>query len=85
MSQTKSLHIPFGYSTYPIEGGAAITDHVEPQLVTLSLTGKLVGEDAAKKRKEILGKMNSGTTVKYVGRNSYYKLHHRGFRKRTRI
>ncbi|CAH8711824.1 hypothetical protein WDD9_003023 [Paenibacillus melissococcoides] len=50
-------------STYPIEGGAAITDHVEPQLVTLSLTGKLVGEDAAKKRKEILGKMNSGTTV----------------------
>ncbi|EHQ63681.1 hypothetical protein PDENDC454_04419 [Paenibacillus dendritiformis C454] len=58
-------------STYPIEGGAAITDHVEPQLVTLSLTGKLVGEDAARKRKEILGKMNSGATVKYVGRNSF--------------
>lgn len=58
-------------STYPIEGGAAITDHVEPQLVTLSLSGKLVGQDAAKKRKEILGKMNSGSTVKYVGRNSF--------------
>ncbi|MCE5168530.1 LysM peptidoglycan-binding domain-containing protein [Paenibacillus profundus] len=58
-------------SSYPIEGGAAITDHVEPQLVTLHLTGLLVGNDAAKKRKEILDRMNAGEMVKYVGRNSF--------------
>jgi|GEM_PF-2752292 len=57
-------------STYPIEGGAAITDHVEPQLISLNLTGLLVG-DAAKKRNELLAKMNAGATVKYIGRNSF--------------
>lgn len=57
-------------STYPVEGGAAITDHVEPQLMTLNLTGLLV-DDTAKKRNALLAKMNEGATVKYIGRNSF--------------
>ncbi|MCY9758977.1 LysM peptidoglycan-binding domain-containing protein [Paenibacillus alvei] len=57
-------------STYPIEGGAAITDHVEPQLITLNITGLLVN-DASKTRNELLAKMNAGATVKYIGRNSF--------------
>lgn len=57
-------------STYPIEGGSAITDHVEPQSITLNLTGLLV-DDASKKRKALLAKMNAGATVHYIGRNSF--------------
>lgn len=58
-------------STHPIEGGAAITDHVEPQLITIGITGYIVGVGASKKMKDLRAKMNAGETVKYVGRTSF--------------
>ncbi len=56
---------------YPVEEGEPIADHVKRELPVLSISGKLLGEDASEKRSKIRAMMESGETVKYVGRNAF--------------
>lgn len=55
----------------PVETGEAMADHVKRKLTSLSLRGRLIGEDAAQRRERLLQHMKNGDTLKYVGRNTF--------------
>lgn len=56
-------------STHPVESGLDITDNVKRSPISLSLTGEIVGENAATILNNITALHQSGKYVKYSGRN----------------
>lgn len=56
-------------STHPVESGLDITDNVKRSPISLSLTGEIVGEDAATILNNLTALHQSGKYVKYSGRN----------------
>lgn len=60
-------------SSHPVENGLKLTDHVQREPKVISLSGEIVGKDAAKKLKKIEALHQSGKYVKYVGRNTLSK------------
>ena len=56
-------------STHPVEQGLDITDNVKRSPVAISLSGKIVGEDASTVLSNITALHQSGKYVKYSGRN----------------
>lgn len=60
-------------SSYPVEKGIEITDHIQKKPVSLTLKGKIIDHDGAK-ASDILSKVKnlqtSGSLITYVGRNA---------------
>ena len=56
-------------STHPVESGLDTTDNVKRSPISLSLTGEIVGENAATILNNITALHQSGKYVKYSGRN----------------
>ena len=55
--------------THPVEKGIDITDHVRRDPVTISISGEIVGENAADILSQLTKAHQTGVLVKYVGRN----------------
>ena len=56
-------------SEHPVESGLPITDNVRRNAKVISLSGEIVGTNAAKKLSKIEALHSKGKYVKYVGRN----------------
>lgn len=56
-------------SQHPVEEGLDLTDNVKRQPVTLSLSGEIVGENAAQTLSNITDLHQKGKFVSYTGRN----------------
>ena len=57
-------------TTHPVEKGIDLTDHTRAKPWELSLTGKIVGDDAADTLSKILAMKDKGVLVEYLGRNT---------------
>jgi hypothetical protein len=55
---------------HPVETGIEISDHVKRKGATLSLTGEIVGENAASVLSKIKQMHQNGTLCKYAGRTT---------------
>jgi len=55
---------------HAVEKGVEITDHVKRKGMTLSITGEIVGKNAANVLSKIKSMHQGGTLCKYVGRTS---------------
>jgi hypothetical protein len=58
----------------PVEDNIDLTDHVQVKPRTISLKGRIVGEDADEKRQAILYAMENAGIVTYEGRNHFVGL-----------
>lgn len=56
---------------HPVEKGVSFTDHVERQLDTFSISGKITGSSATKIETYLKNAMNKGTPVTYIGRSRF--------------
>ncbi len=56
---------------YPVEEDIALTDHVERLPTTMTITGKILGHEAANIRAKLIEMMTRGERVDYVGRNAF--------------
>lgn len=56
---------------YPVEDDIDLTDHVERLPTMMTITGKILGPDAANIREKLIEAMNNGTRLDYVGRNAF--------------
>ena len=56
-------------SQHPVEEGLDLTDNVKRQPITLSLSGEIVGENAAQILSDIADLHQKGKFVSYAGRN----------------
>lgn len=56
-------------STHPVEIGLDITDNIKRSPVTISLTGEIVGENAAAILSSLTALHQQGKYIKYSGRN----------------
>ncbi|TDF92163.1 phage baseplate protein [Paenibacillus piri] len=55
----------------PIEDGIDIMDHVRAKAKTMSISGFIVGDDAAQIRQNILNLHQAGSIIEYIGRNYF--------------
>jgi hypothetical protein len=55
----------------PIEDGIDILDHIRVKAKTMSISGYIVGEDAAQIRQNILNLHQAGSIITYTGRNLF--------------
>nr|WP_284646780.1 hypothetical protein [Paenibacillus chinjuensis] len=51
----------------PVESGINISDHVQPKARFMTITGYVVGDDAAEKRAAIIALMNRGPLWNTMG------------------
>ncbi|MEK5278761.1 phage baseplate protein [Paenibacillus sp. FSL E2-0177] len=72
--ENESPSFPVTVTEQPVEKGINLIDHVQAQARTLSLTGVIVGTDAAKTRAYIIAAKDKGTIINYVGRNQFKGL-----------
>ena len=56
-------------SEHPVESGLNITDNVKRDPITISISGEIVGNNAAKVLDKLTALHQNGGFVKYVGRN----------------
>ncbi|EUJ44033.1 phage baseplate protein [Listeria fleischmannii] len=66
--------VPVEVTNYPVEVGAAITDHVQQQNKTLSVTGFLLGKTAEQDYKKLRDYAQKGTIISYKGRVYYSSI-----------
>lgn len=59
---------------YPVEEGIDLTDHVERRPTTMTITGAILGPDAASIREKLIEAMTSGTPLDYIGRNAFRRV-----------
>lgn len=67
--QDESVEDGVSATTHPVEKGIPLTDHVQRNPVKISITGELVGENAADTLSKMKKICHTGTLVKYTGRN----------------
>ena len=53
---------------HPVEKGVSLTDHVQRELETFTISGKVVGTNAAKVEAYFKTQMNAGKPVVYIGK-----------------
>ncbi|MEY9097074.1 phage baseplate protein [Paenibacillus sp. RC84] len=58
----------------PVEKGVNLIDHVERKARTMSISGLIVGDDAAQIRQYLIDAQDIGSIVTYDGRNSFVGL-----------
>lgn len=68
--ETEDLNRGIDTVTHPVEKGIDITDHVRRNPVSLSLTGEIVGENAAEILSQLTKAHQTGVLITYVGRNN---------------
>jgi hypothetical protein len=56
---------------YPVEEDIDLTDHVERLPTVMTITGKILGPEAANIRAKLIEMMTRGERVDYVGRNAF--------------
>ena len=56
-------------TSHPVEQGLDLTDNVKREPAKISLSGEIVGKDAAVKLGKIIALHTGGKLVKYIGRN----------------
>lgn len=56
-------------TTHPVEKGINISDHISPEATEISISGEIVGDNAANNMATLKSYMNNGTLLSYVGRN----------------
>mgnify|MGYP001397564794 CR=1 FL=1 len=59
---------------YPVEDDIDLTDHVERLPSMLTVTGKILGPDAANIREKLKEAMYRGERLDYVGRNAFRQV-----------
>ncbi|MEK4131987.1 phage baseplate protein [Solibacillus sp. FSL W8-0474] len=57
-------------TAHPIETGEDITDHISKNPITMSISGVLVGEDAAQRFNKLKEYLNKGKLLKYSNRTT---------------
>jgi len=67
--EDESLNREVEVTEHSVEEGIDTTDNVKRKAYTLSLSGKIVGDDSADIQSKITDFMNNGTLVTYYGRN----------------
>ncbi|MBC1307889.1 phage baseplate protein [Listeria booriae] len=70
-NETETFTPSVEVTQHPVEQGVAITDHVQKNNRTISVTGMLLAKDSATAERNyntLLAKMESGAFVTYVGR-----------------
>ncbi|WP_289142923.1 phage baseplate protein [uncultured Brevibacillus sp.] len=55
----------------PVEDGIAISDHVQRKPRMMSITGYIVGDDAAQIRQNLISLSDNGQSVQFMGRNLF--------------
>lgn len=55
----------------PVEDGIAISDHVQRKPRAMSITGYIVGSDAAQIRQNLISLSDKGEIVQFMGRNLF--------------
>lgn len=70
--EDESLNRDVEITSHSVERGLDITDSVRRNPYTISISGKIVGEDSAIIQSKIAGFMSSSTLVNYSGRNYMY-------------
>ena len=55
---------------HPVETGVDITDHVKRKAIEISISGEIVGKDAASTMSRLKQMHQNGTLCKYVGRTT---------------
>lgn len=66
--QEESLDHGVESAAHPVERGMDLTDHVRRSPVKLSLTGEIVGPNAASTRAQLIALMQAGALVNFIGR-----------------
>lgn len=72
--ESESPSFPVTVTEQPVEKGITLIDHVQPQARMLSLSGVIVGPEAAKIRAYIIGAKDKGQIINYIGRNQFKGL-----------
>jgi hypothetical protein len=72
--ETESPGFKVEITSQPIERGTDVTDHVQPKLRTMDLSGRVVGPSAAEIHAYLIRSMESGKIVKYTGRTQFSGL-----------
>lgn len=67
--ESENLSRDVDISTHNVEKGLDITDNVKKKPRSLSISGKIVGEDSATSQLKIAEYMYTGTLINYSGRN----------------
>jgi len=58
----------------PVERGQDVADHVRPKPVSVSISGVVVGPDAAQKLEKLKQYQRTGQLLTYIGRNLYTNM-----------
>ncbi|MFD1777009.1 phage baseplate protein [Paenibacillus rhizophilus] len=69
--EDESPDFPVTVTEQPVEKGVNLADHVQAGARTLSLSGRIVGPDAAKTEAYIIAAKDKGKIVKYIGRIAF--------------
>ena len=69
--QDEDINYGVEVTEHPVESGIEISDHVNRKGATISLTGEIVGSNAASVLAQIKKMHQSGTLCKYAGRNAF--------------
>lgn len=64
----EALSTSIDATTYPVEKGSPITDHIQQKPQTLDIQGVVVGKDYKTKLQTLRDNMRAGKVLKYVGR-----------------
>lgn len=72
--ESESPSFPVTVTEQPVEKGINLIDHVQTQARTLSLSGVIVGPEAAKIRAYIIAAKDKGQIINYIGRNQFKGL-----------
>ena len=67
---TEDVSYGIDVTEYTVEEGIAISDHTKRRAMVLSISGEIVGKNAADTLSKIRQIHQSGTLCKYVGRNT---------------
>lgn len=67
--QDESVSRGIKKSEHPVESGFSVTDNIRRNPVTISISGEIVGKDAAKDLRTLSNLHQQGKAVKYSGRN----------------
>jgi len=69
--ESEDLSFGIDVAEHTVETGIDITDHVKRKATTMSLSGEVVGKNAASTLAKLKQMQRTGVRCKYVGRNSF--------------
>jgi len=67
-------HYSVNITQYPVEDDISLTDNVERLPTAMTITGKILGPNAANVREKLVLAMMNGQQLDYIGRNAFRKV-----------